>query len=92
MERGCGTKRLEGLAIFGSEQFIRGMWSISLSREHGQGRYQWTSLKKNTKEYKVSGQHESLLKDFVEQVKISADTDCNAQMMRHAYNAHTVGL
>ena len=30
-------------------------------------------------------QHESLFK--VEQVKRSADTDCNAQMMRRAYNA-----
>ena len=36
-------------------------------------------------------QHESPLKKVLEQIKRSADTDCNAQMMCRAYDANKLG-
>ena len=65
--------------------------SISLPREHGQGRYEWMPLEKNKKEYKVSGNTSLPYREVFEQVKRNADTDCYAQIMRRACNAKEVG-
>ena len=64
--------------------------SISLSKWHGQGRYQRMPLKKNKKECEVSGDM-SPCKEVLEQVKRSADKDCGHQTMRRAYSAMKLG-
>ena len=64
---------------------------VTFKRKKGQGRYQRTPLKKNKKEIKVSGNRKTLAQEVLDQVKRNADTDCNAQIMRCAFNAKKSG-
>ena len=57
--------------------------SILPSKEQGQERYWRVRLKESKKEYKVRDRQES--------PKMNPDTDCNAQIMRRAYNAGKSG-
>ena len=61
--------------------------SISPSKERGQERYWRMPQEKTKKECKVAGSRSRPFKEVLEQVKRNSDTDCNAQMMRRAYNA-----
>ena len=65
--------------------------SISSSKEHGPERYWRMPVKKSKKENKVGDSKESPSKEVLEQVKRNSDTDCNALMMRRAYNAGKSG-
>ena len=68
--------------------FCKECGSISLLKE----REQKQSLLKGAEKEKHEGmqgqwQQESLAKEFLEQVKSSADTDCTPKMMRFGYHA-----
>ena len=71
--------------IFGSEQFLRGMWGCFTFTRAWARKIPADATQAKQEGIQGQWQHESLFK--VEQVKRSADTDCNAQMMRRAYNA-----
>ena len=69
--------------IFGSEQFLRCMWCILQSKKHGYWRLQRRKIKK---EYRVNGKIS--MQRSLEQAKRSANTDCNAQIMRLVFECN----
>ena len=83
MERKAHRCRL--WKIFGSEQFLRGMWRCFTFTRAWARKIPADATQAKQEGIQGQWQDESLFK--VEQVKRSADTDCNAQMMRRAYNA-----
>ena len=79
--------------IFGSEQFLRGMWEYLTFKRAWARKVSADAPQEKQEGIQGQWQQESPFKEVLEQVKRSADTDCNAQIMRRAYNAmHFVHL
>ena len=55
--------------VFGSEQFLHGVWEYFTLKWAGARKIWWTLLRKNKKESKVSGNMELPIKKVLEQVK-----------------------
>ena len=73
--------------MLGKDQYIQGMWEY-FSLEGAKAK----EFLKDAEEEKQDGiqgqwQRESPAKEFLEQVKSSADTDCTPKMMKYGYSA-----
>ena len=73
--------------IFGSEQFLRGMWEYFTLKRTRARKTAADAAQEKREGMQGHWQQESFFKEVLEQVKRSADTDCNAKMLRRAYNA-----
>ena len=73
--------------IFGSEQFLRGMWEYFTLKMAWARKILADAGEEKQEEIQGRWQQESLFKEVLEQVKRNSDTDCNAQLVRRAYNA-----
>ena len=81
---GRKTHRHRLWKVFGSEQFLPGMWEYFTLKRAWARKIFADTLKKNKYENKVSG-------EVLEHVKRKCDTDCNAQIMRRDYTAGKSG-
>ena len=77
--------------IFGSEQFPRGMWEYFTLKRAGATKIPADAAQEKQEGKRSQWQQKSHFKEVLEQIKRSADTDCNAQIVRRAYNAKGVG-
>ena len=89
VERKAHRRRLS--KIVGSEQFLRGMWEYFTLRRARTRKILADATQEEQEGTQDQWQQESPFKEVLEQVIRNADTDCNAQTMRSAYNAKKSG-
>ena len=77
--------------IFGSAQFLRGMWEYFTLKRACARKILADAAQGKQEGIQGQWQQESPIKEVLEQVKRNADTDCNAKIMRRAYSAGQSG-
>ena len=87
MERDCGSKSSSWQEI-GSEQLLRGMWEYFTLQRAWARKIKAEAARGKQEGKQGQWQQESPFTEVLEQeTKRNTSTDCNAQMMRRAYNA-----
>ena len=77
--------------VFGSEQFLRGMWEYFTLKRAWARKNLADAAQEKQEGKQGQWQYESPFKEVLEQVRRSADTDCGPQTMRRAYSAMKLG-